>query len=103
MMVSQWQNNREERALVLEIFSHQDMLPTLVAYKAHVWLTHHAGERRVDLGTIEVTSKPEHDVQVSFEYEGKPRRGLIDQIDPYDWEKRPGIIPRIHVRLSGGE
>ncbi len=75
----------------------------LVAYKAHVWLTHHPGERRVDLGTIEVTPKPEHDVEVSFQYEGKPRRGLIDQIDPYDWEKRHGIIPRIHVRLSEGE
>src|SRR5437667_6426643 len=34
----------------------------LVAYKAHVWLSHHPGERRVDLGTIEVTPKPEHDV-----------------------------------------
>jgi len=75
----------------------------LRTYKAHVWLTRRPGERRVDPGTIEVNPKPEHNVQIGFEYEGKPRRGLIDQIDPYDWEKRPGTIPRIHVRLSEGE
>ena len=71
-----------------------------MAYKAHVWLTRRPGERRIDLGTIEVDPKPEWEAQVSFEYEGKPTQGLIDQIDPHDWETRPGIVPRIHVCLS---
>ena len=74
-----------------------------MAYDAHVWLTRRPGEGRVDLGIVEVEPKPERDVHVSFEYEGKSYRGLVDQIDPYDWEKRPGVVPRIHVRLSEDE
>jgi len=74
-----------------------------MAYEAHVWLTRRPGEGRVDLGIVEVEPKPERDAHVSFEYEGKPHRGLVDQIDPYDWEKRSGIVPRIHVRLSEDE
>jgi len=74
-----------------------------MAYEAHVWLTRRPGEGRVDLGIVEVEPKPERDAHVSFEYEGKPRRGLVDQIDPYDWEKRTGIVPRIHVRLTEDE
>ena len=74
-----------------------------MAYEARVWLTRRPGEGRIDLGIVEVEPKPERDVHVSFEYEGKRQRGLVDQIDPYDWEKRPGIVPRIHVRLSEGE
>ena len=40
---------------------------------------------------------------IGFKYAGKLKRGLVDQIDPYDWDKRPGAIPRIHVLLSEGE
>ena len=72
-------------------------------YEAHVWLTRRPGEGRFDLGIVEVEPKPERDVHVSFEYDGKAQRGLVDQIDPYDWEKRSGVVPRIHVRLSEDE
>jgi hypothetical protein len=72
-------------------------------YKAHVWLTRRPGEGRNDLGVIEVDPKPERHGHVSFQYAGKPKRGLVDQIDPYDWEKRSGTSPRIHVTLSEGE
>ena len=61
------------------------------------------GRPRPKLHLFEVEPKPERDVHVTFEYEGKPQRGLIDQIDPYDWEKRPGTPPRIHVTLSADE
>jgi hypothetical protein len=71
-----------------------------MSHKAHVWLSRRPGERRIDLGTIEVEPKPEIDIHVSFEFEGKTVGGLVDQIDPYDWEKRSGIIPRIHVRIG---
>lgn len=74
-----------------------------MGHKAHVWLTRRPGERRIDLGTIEVEPKPEIDTRVSFEFEGKTEHGLVDQIDPYDWEKRSGIIPRIHVRIGEAE
>ena len=56
-----------------------------MAYKAHVWLTRRAGERRIDLGIVEVDVKPERDTHVRFEHEGKSERGLVDQIHPYDW------------------
>jgi hypothetical protein len=69
-----------------------------MAYKAHVWLT----RRRIDLGIIDADPKPERHRHVSFEYGGRRERGLVDQIDPYDWEKRPGTTPRIHVTLSEG-
>ena len=72
-------------------------------YKAHVWLTSCPGEGRIDLGMVDVDPKPERHGIVSLEYAGKPKRGLVDQIDPYDWEKRPGTTPRIHVTLSEGE
>ena len=74
-----------------------------MVYKAHVWLTRRPGEGRIDLGIIDVDPKPALHSPVSFEYAGKPKWGLIDQIDPYDWEKRPGTTPRIHVTLNEGE
>jgi len=74
-----------------------------MVYNAHVWLTRRPGEGRIDLGIIDVDPKPALHGSVSFEYAGKPKRGLIDQIDPYDWEKRSGTTPRIHVTLSEGE
>src|SRR5579862_4614466 len=70
-----------------------------MAYKARVWLTARPGEGRIDLGVVEVEPRPVHEERVRFEYEGKPQWGLVDQLDPYDWEKRPGIVPRIHVTL----
>jgi hypothetical protein len=72
-------------------------------YKAHVWLTRRPGEGRIDLGIIDVDPKPERNGGVTFEYAGKPKHGVIDQIDPYDWEKRVGTTPRIHVTLSEGD
>ncbi len=74
-----------------------------MAYKAHVWLTRRPGEGRIDLGIIDVDPKPERYGLVNFEYAGKPKLGLVDQIDPHDSEKRPGTTPRIHVTLSEGE
>jgi len=74
-----------------------------MAHEARVWLTRRPGEGRIDLGVIEVHPTPEKDIHVSFAYEGRLRRGLVDQIDPHDWQKRPGIVPRIHVQLSEDE
>ena len=74
-----------------------------MAYKAHVWLLRLPGEGRVDLGIIEVNPKPERNEHVGFDYAGKPKRGLVDQVDPHDWEKRPGTIPRVHMTVSEGE
>ena len=72
-------------------------------YKAHVWFTPRTGEGRIDLGIIEVDPKPVVHGHVSFKYAGKPKQGIVDQIYPFDWEKRGGTTPRIHVTLSEGE
>jgi len=74
-----------------------------MGYKARVWLTRRPGEGRIDLGIIDVNPKPERSGLVNFKYAGKPKLGLVDQIDPYDWEKQPGTTPRIHLTLSEGE
>jgi hypothetical protein len=72
-------------------------------YKAHVWLTPRTGEGRIDLGIIDVDPKPALHLRVSFKYAGKLKEGVVDQISPHEWEKRRGIIPRIHVTLSADE
>jgi hypothetical protein len=74
-----------------------------MAYKAHVWLTSRTGEGRIDLGIIDVDPKPALHGHVSFKYAGKLKGGVVDQIYPYEWEKRPGTTPRIHVTLSADE
>jgi hypothetical protein len=61
------------------------------------------GEGRIDLGIIDVDPKPALHLRVSFKYAGKLKEGVVDQISPHAWEKRRGIIPRIHVTLSEGE
>jgi len=72
-------------------------------YKAHFWLTPRTGEGRIDLGIIDVDPKPALHLRVSFKYAGKLKEGVVDQISPHEWEKRRGIIPRIHVTLSADE
>ncbi len=74
-----------------------------MSYKAHVWLTPRTREGRIDLGIIDVDPKPALHLRVSFEYAGKLKEGVVDQISPHAWEKRRGIIPRIHVTLSVDE
>jgi hypothetical protein len=49
---------------------------------------------------IDVDPKPALHLRVSFKYAGKLKEGVVDQISPHAWEKRRGIISRIHVTLS---
>jgi hypothetical protein len=66
-------------------------------------LTRRPGEGRIDLGIIDVDPKPERYSHISFECTGTWKRGLVDQIDPYDSEERPGTTPRIRLAFNEGE
>jgi len=52
-----------------------------MAFKANVWLTRRPGERRIDLGIIDVDPKPERTAHICFECEGKSEWGLVDQLE----------------------
>ena len=40
--------------------------------------------------------------QVSFQHQGKVEVGLVEQIDPPNWEKR-GKVPDVYVVSNPGE
>jgi len=66
----------------------------------HVFLTPRRGAPVEDLGMIAVTPKPERTGRVQFAYSGRLVTGTVTLIDPYNWEKRPGAIPQVHVHLD---
>ena len=68
-----------------------------------VFVTAHRGAAMEDLGVISVSPKPVRSEMVRFQYKGQPVAGMVALIDPYNWEKRPGVIPRIHVHMREGE
>ena len=53
-----------------------------------------------DLGILSVSPKPERSELVHFQYRGRQVRGIVTLIDPHNWEKRPELIPTIHVQMS---
>ena len=55
-----------------------------------------------DLGVLPVTPKPERSQLVHFQYKGREVVGMVTLIDPHNWERRPELIPTIHVQLSKG-
>jgi hypothetical protein len=66
----------------------------------HVFVREGRGTSLEDLGVISVTPKPVRTAEVQFEYRGRPAVGTVTLIDPNNWEKRLGVIPQVHVRLS---
>jgi hypothetical protein len=53
-----------------------------------------------DLGKISVTPKPVRTALVEFDYRGGRGIGTVTLIDPHNWERRPDVIPQVHVQLS---
>ena len=53
-----------------------------------------------DLGTLSVSSKPERAEFLQFQYRGQQVTGIVTLIDPHNWEKRPDLIPTIHVQIA---
>ena len=69
-------------------------------YTVRVLAHNKRGSPLEDLGVLPVTPKPERSELVHFQYKGREAVGMVTLIDPHNWEKRPELIPTIHVQLS---
>ena len=66
----------------------------------HLFVRPRRGAPLEDLGNVSVTPKPVRAAVVEFDYRGRRRLGTVTLIDPHNWEKRPDVIPQVHVQLS---
>jgi len=66
----------------------------------HLFARPRRGAPLEDLGNVSVTPKPVRAAVVEFDYRGRRRLGTVTLIDPHNWEKRPDVIPQVHVQLS---
>jgi hypothetical protein len=73
-----------------------------MGYKVHVYMKQPPSHVAIDVGEAELSLRPALLEQVSFEHQGKVETGLIERIDPPDWEKQ-GVVPDVYVVLSPGE
>jgi hypothetical protein len=69
-------------------------------YTMHVLAHAKRGAPLEDLGTLSVSPKPARSELVHFQYRGREVTGIVTLIDPHNWEKRPDLIPTIHVQLE---
>ena len=74
-----------------------------MVYTMRVFVTARRGAPMEDLGVISVSPKPVRSEMVRSQYKGQQVAGMVALIDPYNWEKRPGVIARIHVHMRDGE
>ncbi len=65
-----------------------------MGYKVHVYMQQPPSRVAVDVGEAELRLRPALIQQVSFEHQGKAETGLIEEIDPPDWESR-GVVPNV--------
>jgi hypothetical protein len=71
-----------------------------MSYTVRVLARTKRGAPLEDLGVMSVTPKPERSELVHFQYRGRQAVGIVTLIDPHNWEKRPALIPTIHVQMS---
>lgn len=72
----------------------------LMKYSMHVFAHAKRGAPLEDLGTLTVSAKPERGELVQFQYRGREATGIVTLIDPHNWERRPDLIPTIHVQIA---
>ena len=70
-----------------------------MGYKVHVYMKRPPSHVAIDVGEAELSVRPTLVQQVSFEHEGKVETGLIERIDPSDWENL-GVVPKVYVVLN---
>jgi hypothetical protein len=73
-----------------------------MGYKVHVYMKQPPSPVAIDVGEVELGVRPTLVQQVRFEHQGKIETGLIERIDPPDWENR-SVVPNVYVVLSPGE
>jgi hypothetical protein len=66
----------------------------------HLFVRPRRGAPLEDLGNVSLTPKLLRAALVEFDYRGRRGLGTVTLIDPHNWEKRPGVIPQVHVQLS---
>ncbi len=71
-----------------------------MSHTVHLFLTPKLGAPMEDLGQVRVSPKPVPSGLVYFTYKGRQAVGIVALIDPSNWEKRPGITPKVHVFLD---
>ncbi len=71
-----------------------------MSFIVHLFVRPRRGAPLEDLGRISVTPKPVREALMEFDYKGQPGIGTVTLIDPHNWEKRPNVIPQVHVQLS---
>jgi hypothetical protein len=70
-----------------------------MSFTVHLFVRPRRGGPLEDLGKISVTPKPLRTALVEFDYKGQRGVGTVTLIDPHNWEKRPDVIPQVHVQL----
>jgi len=68
-------------------------------WEAHVYLQRQPSSRLDYVGPLDLDGAAATHNHVKFAVDGKTELGLIELIDPPDWQDR-GVIPKVHISLS---
>jgi uncharacterized protein (DUF697 family) len=72
-----------------------------MAWSAHVYLERPPAPELDDIGTVLLSGPATRFSRVQLAIDGKAEFGLIEQIDPTDWEHQPdGLIPKVRISLA---
>jgi hypothetical protein len=76
------------------------MGPTMI-WKAHVHVELSPNSRGVlrDIGILELEGNAQEGSHAKFSFDQQTEVGLIEHIDPKDWQSKPGTIPTVHISL----
>jgi hypothetical protein len=73
----------------------------MMIWKAHVHLEVSPNTRGPlrDIGIVDVDGDAQEGSRVTFSFDEQTEVGLIERLDPRDWQVRPGTIPTVHIPL----
>jgi hypothetical protein len=73
-----------------------------MSYKVRVLARTKRGSPLEDLGILSINTIPERSELVHFQYMGREAVGIVTLIDPHNWQRRPELIPTIHLQIADG-
>jgi hypothetical protein len=73
---------------------------TGMTYRVRIYLQRAAMKAPANLGVVELQDRPVVGDQITFNHAGCIEAGRIDVIEPPDWERHRGTVPRVHVLQS---
>ena len=73
----------------------------MMIWKAHVHLELSPSSRALlrDIGIVELDGNAQEGSHATFSFDEQTEVGLIERLDPRDWQVRPGTIPTVHIPL----